>query len=330
VKRQIRRLEDPCLECVDDVHEELLHLVQNCGYDAEQDQQRFPRLFEKIKEILATVLSTHLVPTKGFVSNLVDINLAYINNLHPEFGDAKLLSSFSHNSLSDASSFTADSAPVQALKMRNENIENDAKQYGQGFPKAQAPKMMKKRATMPSMSQMDNGSALDGVTGSDSLNGKAATNGGGLFGLFGSRVPKVKQDQSSGGNDGRGEDIPTGAPVALGSSAEAEMAVASRKQLVYKRLDCQIVERLIRSYYTIVRKTIQDQVPKAIMHFLVNNVRDSLQNELVRHLYNSSNLDELLNESGSVAERRLAVSKMLDALRKASAVINEVRETYIW
>jgi len=328
VKRQIRRLEDPCLECVDDVHEELLHLVQNCGYDAEQDQQRFPRLFEKIQEILASVLSTHLVPTKGFVSNLVNIQLAYINNLHPEFGDAKLLSSFNPHSVSDTSSFTADSAPVQALKMRNDNIENDPRMFGQSIQKVHQapPKMLKKRATMPPTSHMDTGS-LDGVTGSDSLNGKAVTNGGGgLFGLFGSRAPKASKESSlSGGNDGRGEDIPTGAPAAHGD----EMVVASRKQLVYKRLDCQIVERLIRSYYTIVRKTIQDQVPKAIMHFLVNNVRDSLQNELVRRLYNSD-MDELLSESGSVAERRLSASKMLEALRKASAVINEVRETYIW
>lgn len=78
-----------------------------------QDQQRFPLLFEKIQEILSSVLSTHLAPTKSFVSDLINIQLAYINNLHPEFGDAKLLSSFSRHSTSDASSFTADSAPMQ-------------------------------------------------------------------------------------------------------------------------------------------------------------------------------------------------------------------------
>ena len=125
---------------------------------------------------------------------------------------------------------------------------------------------------MPPTTQMDTGSAFDGgATGSDSasLNGKTSTNGGGLFGLFGTRAPKPSKEMQSG--DGRGEEIQAGAQT----TSTDEMAVATRKQLVYKRLDCQIVERLIRSYYTIVRKTIQDQVPKAIMHFLVNNVRVS-------------------------------------------------------
>ena len=44
-------------------------------------------------------------------------------------------------------------------------------------------------------------------------------------------------------------------------------------------------ERLIKSYFLIVRKNIQDSVPKAIMHFLVNYVQDNLQSELVSHLY---------------------------------------------
>lgn len=46
--------------------------------------------------------------------------------------------------------------------------------------------------------------------------------------------------------------------------------------------DCKIIEKLIKSYFFIVRKSIQDTVPKAIMHFLVNYVQDNLQSELVR------------------------------------------------
>lgn len=45
--------------------------------------------------------------------------------------------------------------------------------------------------------------------------------------------------------------------------------------------DCTIIENLIKSYFVIVRKSIQDSVPKAVMHFLVNYVQDNLQSELV-------------------------------------------------
>ncbi len=34
-KRQIRQLEEPSLECVDLVYEELLHLMQCCGFEVE-------------------------------------------------------------------------------------------------------------------------------------------------------------------------------------------------------------------------------------------------------------------------------------------------------
>lgn len=121
-------------------------------------------------------------------------------------------------------------------------------------------------------------------------------------------------------------------PSVDSNSAEVSEVTAAkpRKLTPGEKRDCQIIERLIKSYYSIVRKTIQDQVPKAIMLFLVNRIRDTLQNELVRQLYDSASVDELLSEDVSVAEMREATTRMLEALRKANAVISEVRETYIW
>lgn len=71
------------------------------------------------------------------------------------------------------------------------------------------------------------------------------------------------------------------------------------------------IERLIKSYFYIVRKSIQDSVPKAIMHFLVNFVKDNLQSELVTHLYKSDSANELLNESDHISIRRKEASDML-------------------
>ena len=75
-----------------------------------------------------------------------------------------------------------------------------------------------------------------------------------------------------------------------------------------------ILEKLIRSYFLIVRKSIQDSVPKAIMHFLVNYVKDQLQSELVASLYKISTHehDELLEESGHIAQRRKDAQEMLE------------------
>lgn len=71
------------------------------------------------------------------------------------------------------------------------------------------------------------------------------------------------------------------------------------------------LERLIKSYFYIVRKSIQDTVPKAVMHFLVNFVKDNLQSELVTHLYKADNADTLLDESEHIAQRRKEAADML-------------------
>ncbi|VDP09806.1 unnamed protein product [Heligmosomoides polygyrus] len=92
--------------------------------------------------------------------------------------------------------------------------------------------------------------------------------------------------------------------------------------------DCLIIERLIRKYFMIVRKNVQDSVPKAIMHFLVNY--DNLQSELVRQLYKPDLLEDLLAETVDMAQRRKDTLETMKALNEASLIISEVRETQLW
>ena len=73
-------------------------------------------------------------------------------------------------------------------------------------------------------------------------------------------------------------------------------------------------ERLIKSYFYIVRKSIQDSVPKAIMHFLVNFVKDNLQSELVSSLYKQEAISSLLSESEHIGQRRKEAAEMLKVM----------------
>lgn len=81
------------------------------------------------------------------------------------------------------------------------------------------------------------------------------------------------------------------------------------------------LERLIKSYFLIVRKNIQDSVPKAVMHFLVNHVKDNLQSELVTHLYKHDHFETLLQESEHVAVRRKEAALMLKVSRRKVLLI---------
>ena len=76
----------------------------------------------------------------------------------------------------------------------------------------------------------------------------------------------------------------------------------------------------------IVKKNIQDAVPKAIMHFLVNFVKDNLQSELVTHLYKPEYFTSLLEESETISSSRKEAIEMLQILQKSSKIIGEIRD----
>ena len=85
-----------------------------------------------------------------------------------------------------------------------------------------------------------------------------------------------------------------------------------------------IPERLIKSYFYIVRKSIQDSVPKAIMHFLVSYVKNNLQSELVSSLYKQEEISSLLSESEHIGQRRKEAAEMLQVI--LNCIIHFFRE----
>uniref|UniRef100_A0A8C6XRL7 Dynamin-1-like protein n=1 Tax=Naja naja TaxID=35670 RepID=A0A8C6XRL7_NAJNA len=224
VKRQIKRLEEPSLRCVELVHEEMQRIIQHCSNYSTQELLRFPKLHDAIVEVVTSLLRRRLPITNEMVHNLVAIELAYINTKHPDFADA--------------------------CGLINNNIEvKENLIFSEVYD------------TLLNL--------LDPV------------------------------------------------PVA-------------RKLSAREQRDCEVIERLIKSYFLIVRKNIQDSVPKAVMHFLVNHVKDTLQSELVGQLYKALLLDDLLTESEDMAQRRKEAADMLQALQRASQIIAEIRETHLW
>ena len=79
----------------------------------------------------------------------------------------------------------------------------------------------------------------------------------------------------------------------------------------------EVTRVLVDSYFDIVRKNLQDAVPKAVMHFLVGATRRSLQQHLIRTLYREDLLGELMAEREDVAVRRHQCQDSLRALRAA-------------
>lgn len=89
--------------------------------------------------------------------------------------------------------------------------------------------------------------------------------------------------------------------------------------------EVEVIKLLITSYFNIVRRTMIDMVPKAIMLNLVSLTKEEMQRELLENMYKTEELDELLKESEYTIRRRKECLQMVESLSRASEIVNQVQ-----
>lgn len=84
------------------------------------------------------------------------------------------------------------------------------------------------------------------------------------------------------------------------------------------------IRNLVESYFGIVSKSIRDIVPKAIMHMMVNYLKEYLTTDLLPMIYSAGNQDSLMEESSQAAQRREEMIRMYHTCKDALHMISEV------
>ncbi|PHH71750.1 hypothetical protein CDD80_5010 [Ophiocordyceps camponoti-rufipedis] len=92
-----------------------------------------------------------------------------------------------------------------------------------------------------------------------------------------------------------------------------------------ENIEVEVIKLLISSYYNIVKRTMIDMVPKAIMLTLVQFTKDEMQRELLENMYRNDNVDDLLKESDFTIRRRKECQQMVESLSKASEIVSQVQ-----
>jgi dynamin 1-like protein len=297
VRRQISRLEQPGLQCVDLVYEELQRIASQCEPG---ELTRFPNLRERLTEVVSGQLKRSVNPTQTMVSNLVKVELAYINTSHPDF--------------------VGGSRAVAQLMRKLEKEKEEAR--------AKARNLDAMGATPLSSSSLN---SYMGVEKENTVNGSRAPplvdsegSGGILNFMFGRGKTPTKPAKTifrtSTGN-GQGPPSIVQLPQVPATMRQTDVPPTDRE-----KIEMEIIKILIESYFNIVRKNFIDMVPKTIMYFLVNHVSDAMQNELVAELYRDVELPTLMKEADDVAQRRQICVEMKTLLTKALEIVDEVRE----
>lgn len=318
VKRQIVRFLEPSLTCVDLVYDELTRLAENVE---SSELARFRRLREAVADTSLKLLRERKEPTIQMVRNLIDMEMSYINTWHPDFvGGKQALTSIvqpppppsttggvSYDSMGNS---IRTGSLVGGRDQRSEHpdswVENNLLGHHQratpgGTPNG-IPEYGRGLATVNSAS--GGGTRMTAQSLSRTRPARWSS-------LIGRGV-----NGANGGVQGS-----LSVPMHLRVGSSDAVSEDERQELAILRM-------LLESYFNIVRKRLQDMVPKAIITFLVQRCKDSLQSVLVTKLYKPDSIQKLMVEADDTSQRRKDMFVIIALLEEALSEVNEVRDIH--
>ncbi|XP_064649936.1 dynamin-1-like isoform X1 [Lineus longissimus] len=332
VKRQIEKLKEPSIRCVDMVVSELSNVVRKCT----DKMSRYPRLREETERIVNSHVREREQRTKDQLVLLVEIQLAYMNTNHEDFiGFANAQKQTEGNS---AKKRLGNQARMQVIRrgwLTNHNVgfmKGGSKEFwfvltaeNLSWYKDQEEKEQKYVLLLDGMKirEVDGGFMsskkrsfvifnedkhknvykdyktleLSAETVEDVDSWKASFLRAGVY------PEKSQEEQES--ESGHGED-----------------SIGSMDPQLERQVET--IRNLVDSYMKIVNKTTRDMVPKAIMHMVVNHVKEFISAEMLAHLYSSGDQASMMEESAEEATKREEMLKMYHATKDALSIISDV------
>lgn len=262
VKIQLQQMEGPSLNCVNIIYEELVQNMYNLDEEISHELRKYPKLMEKIFEVLQELLNRYKQKTTESVSKLIRYQEAFINTDHPDFIEAVTSSE-------------------EFQKLSELTIMKKEKKHKESF----------------SSSESD----VDSTESNALTNGISAAS-------FVDKAFNMRQVV---------ENIST--CIFSGLSDTDKLILESRAGLLVL---------FIKSYFKVIKKIIQDTVPKTIMYEMVNNVRTNFQKDLVSKVYKSNDLKmaELLLESTEIVDERIKSQNRFEASEKALKLMREIEQ----
>uniref|UniRef100_A0A8C3M1V0 dynamin GTPase n=1 Tax=Chrysolophus pictus TaxID=9089 RepID=A0A8C3M1V0_CHRPC len=331
VKKQVKKIKEPCLKCVDMVISELINTVRQCTKKLSQ----YPHLREEMERIVTTHIREREGRTKDQVMLLIDIELAYMNTNHEDFiGFANAQQRSSQMSKKKA----AGNQVIRKGWLTINNIgimKGGSKEYwfvltAENLSWYKDDEEKEKKYMLP----VDNLKLRDVEKGFMSSKH--------IFALFNTEQRNVYKDYrqlelacetQEEVDSWKASFLRAGVyPERVGASEAEENGSDSFMHSMDPQLERQVetIRNLVDSYMAIVNKTIRDLMPKTIMHLMINNkmlATDSLCS-LLANLYSCGDQNTLMEESAEQAQRRDEMLRMYHALKEALNIIGDINTTY--
>ncbi|KAK7363063.1 hypothetical protein VNO77_05192 [Canavalia gladiata] len=309
VHRQVSRLLDPSLQCARFIYDELMKISHRCMVT---ELQRFPFLRKRMDEVIGNFLREGLEPSETMITHIIEMEMDYINTSHPNFiGGSKAVEAAVQQTKSSRVSL-----PFSRVK---DALESD---------KGPASERSGKSGAI--LARHANGVVADqGVRAASDVE-KVVTSGNsggsswGFSSIFGGGDNRlsVKENTASKPYAEPVHNVQSFSTIHLREPPPVLRPSESSSET--EAIEITVTKLLLRSYYDIVRKNVEDLVPKAIMHFLVNNTKRELHNVFIEKLYREDLFEEILREPDEVAMKRKRCRELLRAYQQAFRDLDEL------
>ncbi|XP_013123756.2 dynamin-1a isoform X2 [Oreochromis niloticus] len=344
VKKQIQKLKEPTLKCIDMVVSELTFTIQKCS----QKLAQYPMLREEMERIVTQHIRDRESRTKEQVLLLIDIELSYMNTNHEDFiGFANAQQRINQMSKKKAAGNQDEIMPERGVNDRFKVIrkgwltinnigimKGGAKEYWFVLT-AESLSWYKddEEKEKKYMLQVDNLKLRDVEKGFMSSKH--------IFALFNTEQRNVYKDyrQLELACESQ-EDVDAWKASFLRAGVYPERVTEKEGKsdggdengsdnLMHSmdpQLERQVetIRNLVDSYMAIVNKTVRDLMPKTIMHLMINNTKEFINAELLAQLYSCGDQNSLMEESQEQAQHRDEMLRMYYALREALQIIGDI------
>ncbi|XP_057185034.1 dynamin-1a isoform X5 [Triplophysa rosa] len=338
VKKQMQKLNGPCLKCIDMVVSELTSTIHKCSEKLAQ----YPMLREEMERIVTQHIRDRDSRTKDQVLLLIEIELAYMNTNHEDFiGFANAQQRSNQTNKKKAAGNQDEIMVIRKGWLTINNIgimKGGAKEYWFVLT-AESLSWYKddEEKEKKYMLQVDNLKFRDVEKGFMSSKH--------IFALFNTEQRNVYKDyrqlelacESQEEVDGwkasflRAGVYPERVVEKEKSDGGEENGSDSFMHSMDPQLERQVetIRNLVDSYMAIVNKTVRDLVPKTIMHLMINNTKEFINAELLAQLYSCGDQNTLMEESAEQAQRRDEMLRMYFALKEALNIIGDISTSTI-
>ncbi|KAJ0252024.1 Dynamin-related protein 3A [Hirschfeldia incana] len=310
VRRQISRLLDPSLQCARFIFDELVKISHKCMMN---ELQRFPVLRKRMDEVIGDFLREGLEPSEAMIGDIIDMEMDYINTSHPNFiGGTKAVEAAMKNVKSSRVPHPV-ARPKDPVEPERTSSSSASQVKSRSFLGRQANGIVPDQGVVSADAEKaaPAANANDSRWGIPSIfrggDNRAVTKENFLNKPFNEAVEDMSQNLSM---------IYLNEPPAVLRPSETHSE--------QEDIEIQITKLLLNSYYDIVRKNIEDSVPKAIMHFLVNHTKRELHNVFIKKLYRENLFEEMLQEPDEIAVKRKRTRETLHILQQAYRTLDEL------